>query len=186
MNPSLNEFKDQTQKTVTHLSEDLKSIRTGRANPSMIEGLTVETYGGQTKLRLMELSTIVNEDSFTLIVSAYDPSTIQDIEKAILKSPIGLTPKVQGTKILVRIPPLNEEQRTKLAKLVGQKVEEKKSIVRNLRDDARRKIKQDFEAKNITEDQKYKFEKDIDNLTQEIMTSIQTLKDNKERQIMEV
>lgn len=186
MNPSFNEFKDQTQKTVAHLTEDLKSIRTGRANPSMIEGLIVETYGGQTKLRLMELSTITNEDSSTLIVSAYDPSTIQDIEKAIQKSPIGLTPKVQGTKILVKIPPLNEEQRTKLAKLVGQKVEEKKSIVRNLRDDARRKIKQDFEAKNITEDQKYKFEKDIDNLTQEIMTSIQTLKDNKEQQIMEV
>lgn len=186
MNPSTDDFKNQSQKTVSQLKEDLKTIRTGRANPSILEGLIVETYGGQTKLKLLELSSITVDDSSTLVITPYDPSTSQDIEKAILKSPLGLSPQVQGTKIIVRIPPLSEEQRIKLIKIISQKVEERKNTIRNYRDEARRKIKNTFEAKNIGEDQKYRFEKEIDTLAQEVMESIQTIKESKEKEMMEV
>lgn len=186
MNPVIEEFKILTQKTASHLKEDLKSIRTGRANPSLVEGVVVETYGGQTKLKLMELATIINEDAMILSITPYDPSTIQDIEKAILKSPLGLNPQVQGTKITLRIPPLSEEQRNKMTKLIHQMVEEKKTAVRNFRDDMRRKIKHMFEAKTLTEDQKFRFEKEIDTQTQEVMESIKTIKEHKDSEIMEV
>lgn len=180
------DFKAFIQKIVNQLREDLKTIRTGRANPAILEGIIVETYGGQTKLKLNELSTITTDESAVLIITPFDPSTTQDVEKAILKSPLGINPQVQGTKILVRIPPLSEEQRLKLVKIINQKVEEKKTIIRNQRDEVRRKIKHQFEAKEMTEDQKFRLEKDIDTLTHNCMTEIDTVKKSKDQEIMEV
>ena len=138
-------FNQQAVKTIESLKEDLKSIRTGRASPSLVENLVVETYGGQTKLRLLELATIVTDGPSALAILPFDPSVTQDIEKAILKSPLGLTPAVQGTKIIIRIPTLNTEQREKYVKVVGEKVEEKKMIIRGHRDNARKVIKSSFE-----------------------------------------
>ncbi|MBI4004992.1 ribosome recycling factor, partial [Candidatus Roizmanbacteria bacterium] len=162
-----------------------KSIRTGRANPSVLENIVVETYGDQTKLRLMELSSIMTDDPVTLTVSPYDPSTLSDIERAILKSPLGLNPQLQGNRIVVRLPPLSQEQRTKLMRVVNDMIEEKKNTIRNHRDEIRRKIKHLIEKKEITEDQKYRMEKDIDEITQTTMTTIQTIRENKEREIVE-
>ncbi|QQG43947.1 MAG: ribosome recycling factor [Candidatus Roizmanbacteria bacterium] len=186
MDSVINEFKNQTQKIIEHLKEELKSIRTGRANPAILESIIVETYGGQTKLKLMELSQITVDDPTLLKVSPYDPSTIQDIEKAILRSPLGFNPQMQGTKIMVRVPALSEEQRLKLVKVINHKVEEKKTIIRNLRDDARKKIKKLLEEKIISEDQKYRLEKDIDSVTQNLMSAMQEIKDRKEQDVMEV
>jgi len=182
----MDNFKQSCLKVINNLKEDLKSIRTGRANPALIENLIVETYGGQTKLRLLELASIVTEGPTSLIVQPFDPSTIVDIEKAILKSPLGLSPAVQGNRIIIRIPALSQEQREKMIKLIGQKIEEKKVIIRNLRDEERKTIKNDLEKKNITEDDKFRLEKEIDNLTQEYTANIQTIRENKEEEIREV
>ena len=119
-------FESQATKTIEALKEDLKSIRTGRASPNLVENLIVETYGGQTKLRLLELATIMTEGASSISISPYDPSVIQDIERAILKSPLGLTPSSQGTRIIIRIPSLNTEQREKYIKVVAEKIEEKR------------------------------------------------------------
>ncbi len=186
MNPALDEFKTHATRVTDLLKEDLKTIRTGRANPSLLEPIIVEAYGGQTKMKLMEMATITNDDATTLTVVPYDPSTVQDIEKAIQKSPLGLNPQPQGTRMLVRIPPLSEEQRQKMVKLINQMVEEKRISLRNSRDEARKKIKQLFESKTITEDQKYRFEKEIDNESQKVMESLQKLKDRKEEELMKV
>ena len=115
-------FDQQAEKTILALREDLKSIRTGRASPSIVENLIVETYGGQSKLRLLELATIMTEGASSISITPYDPSVIQDIEKAILKSPLGLTPATQGTRIVIRIPSLNTEQREKYIKVVVEKI----------------------------------------------------------------
>lgn len=186
MNPALDEFKSHTAKVIILLKDDLKTIRSGRANPSLVEGLMVDAYGGQTKMKLMEMATVMNEESTVLAITPYDPSTIPDIEKAIQKSPLGLNPQPQGTKILLRVPPLSEEQRQKMVKLINQMVEDKKNSLRNSRDEARRKIKQAFESKTLTEDQKYRFEKEIDNETQKIMEILQELKEKKDQEIMAV
>ncbi|MCL4364197.1 ribosome-recycling factor [Patescibacteria group bacterium] len=185
MDPTL-QFKTKSQYTISLLKEDLKTIRTGRATPSLIESVTVDTYGGSTKLKLMELSTITTDGPTSLIVSPFDPSTIQDIEKSILKSPLGLSPIVQGSKIIIKIPPLSTEQREKFVKTAASKIEEKKNQIRNLRDEVRKSIKTSFEKKEIGEDEKFRLEKDINNLTTSYMEEIQVLKEKKENEIMEI
>lgn len=185
MDPTTN-LKTDCQKVILSLKENLKTIRTGRASSSIIENLIVETYGGQTKLRLMELSTINSEGPTTLVISPFDPSTVVDIEKAVLKSPLGLTPQTQGSKIFIRIPALSEEQREKMTKLIAEMVEEKRNILRNLRDEARKKIRQEFEEKLITEDDRFRLEKEFDTITQDFNSQIQLIKEAKEKEIMEV
>ena len=179
-------FNTQATKTIASLKEDLKSIRTGRASPSLVENLSVETYGGQTKLRLLELATIMTEGASSISITPYDPSVIQDIEKAILKSPLGLTPSSQGTRIVIRIPSLNTEQREKYIKVVAEKIEEKKITIRNHRDDSRRTMKNAFEKKEMSEDEKYRLEKEIDTQSTKLMEEINVIKENKEKEIMEV
>jgi ribosome recycling factor len=186
MNPSLNDFKTNTARVVTQLKEDLKSIRTGRANPAVLEDIIVETYGGSTKMKMMEMATITTDGPIQLVIMPYDSSTIGDVEKAILKSPLGLTPVTQAGRIIVKIPPLSQDQRQKLTKIVSQKVEEFKNQVRNHRDEARKKIKQLHETKDITDDQKYRFEKEIDTATQGVNEEIQKIKESKDKELMEV
>lgn len=182
----LNEFKQKSQKIIEFLKEDLKSIKTGKANPSLVENIVVETYGGTTKLKLMELSTINSEGPNILTISPFDPSIITDIEKAILKSPLGLSPSIQGNKIIIKIPPLSSEQREKYIKLAREKIEERKNQIRNLRDEIRKMIKNLFEKKQITEDEKYRLEKDIDNQNSILMKEIDNIKEKKEREIKEI
>lgn len=182
----LSEFKKNISLTILALKEELKSIRTGRANPAMVEDLIVEAYGGTTKLRLKELSTITTDGASALLISPFDPSTIIDIEKGILKSPLGISPQTQGTRITIRIPPMSQEQRDKFVKLVGQMIEEKRSIVRNHRDDIRKKVRDEFDEKNLTEDDKYRLEKEIDTLTQKANEDIASVKEAKDTEIQQV
>ena len=152
----------------------------------MFENLVVEKYGEQTKLKLQELATIGHEGPTLIVITPFDPSTSQDIEKAILKSPFGFTPAPQGNRILLKVPPLSEEQRNKFVKAVNQIIEEKKNTLRNFRDEARKNVKTRFERKEITEDDKFRLEKDIDTLSQSFMDQIAQLKEQKEADIMQV
>lgn len=180
------EFTKSSQGIILHLKEELKTIRTGRANPAVLEDLMVEAYGGQSKFKMLELATITTEGASQLVVVPYDPVTVPDIERAILKSPLGLTPVNQGGRIIIRIPPLSQEQRQKLTKIISQKIEEKKNSIRMHRDEARKKIKQQAEASEITKDDRFRIEKDIDTATQKLMEEIEVIKKNKEKEIMEV
>ena len=179
-------FKSFTQNVEQLLREDFKAIRTGRATPGLIESLVVETYGGSAKMKLQEIATITTDGSMTLVVVPFDPSTATDIEKAIQKSPLGLNPQPQGGRILIHIPQMSQEQREKFTKLVSQKAEDRKGMVRNERDIVRKKIKALQDSKEISEDQKFRLEKEIETLTQNINNTIQTHKENKEKEIMEV
>lgn len=179
-------FKNKCQTVINLLKEELKNIRTGRANPSLVENLIVDAYNGSAKLKLMELATISTEGPTALSIVPFDPSTLPDIEKAILKSPLGLNPAVQGSKIILKIPPLSTEQREKFIKLVVEKIEEKKNQIRNLRDDIRKSIKSSYEAKQTTEDEKFRLEKEIDNITQQLMKEIEEIKEKKQNEIREV
>lgn len=182
----LQDFQQNIAKTIQSLKEDLKLIRTGRASPAFVEDLTVETYGGQTQLKLLELATITTDGPTVLLIAPFDPSVITDIEKAILKSSLGLSPSVQGSKIMIKIPPLSEEQREKIIKVISQKVEEKKNIIRNHRDEVRRKIKSQLEQKTITEDDKFRTEKEVDNITSKNIDELQRIREAKEKEIREV
>jgi ribosome recycling factor len=179
-------FKSEAKNRILSLQDDLKGIRTGRANPGMVEGIMISTYGGSTNLKLRDLASIMTEGATALVIVPFDPSTVKDIEKAILASPLGINPQTEGTKMYLRIPPLSEEQRMKYIKLVGTQIEETKNLIRRDRDNARKKIKSAFDAKSIPEDQKFREEKDIDTATTELMNELTSLREKKEKEIMEV
>lgn len=180
------ELKKTFENNIFKLKEELKTIRTSRASPALVEGLEVEAYGGTTKMRLMEMATITNEGPNTLSVFPFDHSTLHDIERAVIKSPLGLSPNTQGGRILITIPALSQEQREKYVKIASELVEEFKHTVRGYRDDARRKVKHAFEAKEITEDDRYRIDKQVDEETQKTNEQIQTIKDSKEKEITTV
>ena len=186
MNPIVSQFKTVVQNTVSHLKEELKTIRTGRANPGLIETLESETYGGTMKMKLRDIASISTEGNDALVVIPFDPSTSQDIEKGIQKSPLGLNPQPHGNRMIVRIPPLSQEQREKYIKLISQKVEEHKVTIRGERDGARKKIKALQDTKEISEDERFRLEKDVETITQSSSEEISTVKEHKERDIMEV
>lgn len=179
-------IQQEGKQLLQKIHEDLKSIRTGRANPSLVESIIIETYGGQAKLRLLELASITTEGPSALSIVPFDPSIVADIEKGILKSPLGLSPLTQGGRILIKIPPLSQDQREKLTKLAHQIIEEKRNILRNYRDDARKQLKKLFEEKEVTEDEKYRQEKEIDTVVQNLNKEIDSIKDKKDKEIMEV
>ncbi|MDA1317022.1 MAG: ribosome-recycling factor [bacterium] len=186
MNDILQEYKANIQARIDKLKEEFKSIRTGRAQGSMVENIVVETYGGSMKMKILELASITTEGSSTIIITAFDPSTVQDIEKAILTSPIGLTPKTEGNVLIIRIPAMNEEQRIKYTKVLSQQVEETKQSIRYARDDIRKKVKVMMDEKDITKDENFRLEKEIDNLTRLSSNELQELKDRKEEEIMAI
>ena len=179
------DFKTALQEYILTAQEELKGIRTGRANSGMIENITVEAYGG-TKMKLRDISSITAEGPATIVVVPFDQSTITDIEKSILSSPLGFSPQTEGHKIYIRIPPLSEEQRAKYTKLAGQLVEDIKNMVRRERDDMRKRIKRMFDDKEIPEDTKFRYEKNIDTVTTDVTNKLQDLREMKEQEIMEV
>lgn len=186
MDDILQKFKSQVDLTVEMLTEELKGIRTGRANPGMVENMVIQTYGGTTTLKLRELATITTEGPIAIAINAFDPATVKDIEKAILTSPIGINPQTEGNKIILRIPPMSEEQRKKYVKLVSQLIEDSKNTIRHERDEARKVIKRMFDEKSVSEDDKYRTEKEIDTLTTSSSDKLHELRDKKEKEIMEV
>ena len=180
------EFTKKANLVVEKLKENLQSIRTGLVTPALVENIIVETYGGQTKLKLLELSAITTAGPQTLVIAPFDPSTIKDIEKALISANLGTSPSTQNNQIFLKFPPLSEEQREKLAKIVNQLVEEARQKIRALRDDFRKSIKISFEKKEITEDEKFRREKEIDLETQKINQTIEAIKIKKINEVMNI
>lgn len=186
MESVLSDYRQKLQKVLDILIEDLKTIRTGRATPALLESLPVDAYGGSAKMKLLELASIANESPTSLLITPYDPAVIPDIEKALQTSALGFSAQTQGTRIRVLLPPMSAEQREKIIRLLSQKIEERRVAMRNVRDEARRDVKQMFEAKDITEDGKFRLEKEIDTISQSFMEKIQEQKERKESEIREV
>jgi len=181
-----NNFSKKANLIIEKLKEELKLIRTGAVNPALVEGIIIETYGGQAKLKILELAAITTTPPETLLISPFDPSTIKDIEKALLKSNLGANPIVQNNQILLKFPPLSTERREKFAKLVNQLIESARQKIRDLRDQERKAIKIAFEKKEINEDQKFKKEKEIDIETKKINEIIEEIKTKKINDVMKI
>jgi len=181
-----NNFSKRSVLIIEKLKEELKSIRTGLISPALVENIVIETYGGQTKLKILELASITISPPQNLIISPFDPSTIKDIERTLLKSNLGVSPVAQNNQIILKFPPLSTEQREKFAKLINQIIENTRQKVRDLRDQERKAIKMAFEKKEITEDQKFKREKEIDGQTQKINAMIEEIKTKKINEVMNI
>ncbi len=176
--------EERMEKATKALREDLQTIRTGRAAPALIEHLPVNYYGMPTPLQA--LATISAPEPQLLAVRPFDPSTLSIIEKAILKSDVGLTPNNDGKIIRLNIPPLTEERRHKLLKIVHKRMEEARVAVRNIRRDALHDLRDMEKEKMITEDDLKWGQDDIQELTDKYIDKIAAIGQAKEDEIMEI
>ena len=180
----LEELRDRMQKSVDALQDDLRSIRTGRASPALVEKLLVEYYGTATPLN--QMASIAAPEPRLLVIRPWDPSSLGDIERAILKSDIGLTPMNDGALIRLSIPRLTEERRRELVKVVSRRVEEARVAVRNLRRDALQDLKEFEKEKMISEDDFYRGKDKVQELTDEFVEKIDEIGQHKEAEVMEI
>jgi len=180
----LKEAEARMMGAVQSLEDDLAGIRTGRASPALVERLQVEYYGAPTPL--LQLATIGVPEPRMLLIRPFDPSTIKNIERAILASDLGLTPGNDGKVIRLMLPPLTEERRRDLAKVVHNRTEEGRVAARNVRRDTIRDLR-DFEhEKLISEDDLKRGEEEIQKLTDRMVETIDEIGDRKQKEIMEV
>ncbi|HLC44468.1 MAG: ribosome recycling factor [Candidatus Doudnabacteria bacterium RIFCSPHIGHO2_01_FULL_50_11] len=169
---------------IEHLHTELSSVRTGRANPALVEGVVVESYG--TRQPLKNLSTISVSDARTLIIQPWDKSILSDVEKGIQASNVGIQPVNDGVKLRLVLPPLNEERRVELVKLIKQMAESARIRMRNIREEIWKEIGKQQKDKQITEDQKYQAEKDLKELLEGYNEKIKVIIEKKEREILTV
>ena len=180
-------FKDvesRMNKCVESAHADFASIRTGRATPALLDRLHVEAYGQAVPLK--QIASISTPDSRTLVIGAYDKSTVGDIRKAIEKSDLGLTPNIDGTTIRLIVPPLNEERRKELVKVMKKKAEDGKIAVRNVRHKSHDELKTQLKNGEITEDDNKRMQDQLQKLTDRFIKDIDSLVVSKEKEIMEV
>lgn len=176
--------ESKMNKAIVSLESDLASIRAGRANPAILDKVTVEYYGVQTPLA--QVGTISVPEARTMIVQPWDISVLKEIEKAILASDIGINPNNDGKVIRLNFPPLTEERRKELSKGISKRGEEAKVAIRNIRRDSLEQFKKQKKANEITEDDLKDLEDQIQKLTDRFVKNIDTIVTAKEKEIMEV
>jgi len=170
-------------KAIEALESDLRAIRTGRASPALVERVMVEYYGTPTPLN--RLAVISAPEPQLLTIRPYDPKSLNDIERAILKSELGLTPSNDGRIIRLPIPRLTEERRQELARLVRQRVEEGKVALRNIRRDALDTLRDFEKEKMISEDEFYRAKDELQELTDRYIEQMDEISSRKQRELLE-
>jgi ribosome recycling factor len=166
------------------LRQELTKIRTGRANPSLLDHVRVEYYGNEVPIS--QAATVSVEDARTISITPWDKSMVQPIEKAIHTSDLGLNPSTAGTVIRIILPPLTEERRRELVKVVRQEAETARVAIRNVRRDVNQDIKELLKEKLVSEDDERRAEQDIQKLTDQHIAQVEKLLESKEKEMLSV
>lgn len=180
---TIEETKERMGKTIEALKTELSRVRTGRASLSLLDGIRVDYYGTQTPLN--QMASLSVPESRLITIQPWDTTVIKDIEKAILKSDLGLTPSNDGKLIRIAIPPLTEERRKELVKVVYKIGEEHKVAIRNIRRDSNELLKMAKKDGEISEDDAFKGQDRVQETTDEFVKSIDELTKEKEKEILE-
>ena len=175
--------RESMEKTITSLNKELNRVRTGRANLSLLDGIRVDYYGTLTPLN--QMASLSVPESRLIMIQPWDATVIKAIEKAILKSDLGLTPSSDGKIIRIGIPPLTEERRKQLAKSVHKTCEDHKVAIRNLRRDANEMLKGLKKDGDISEDDAFRGQDQVQKITDEFIAQIDTIYQEKEKEILE-
>ena len=176
-------YDDRFQGAVSHFEDELKKVRTGRAHPSMLDGIQVEAYG--QKMPLNQVANVVAPEPQMVTVTPFDPTNLQAISAAIrTDQSLGLNPSDDGRLVRVPIPPLTEERRKQIVKQTSEKVEDAKIALRNVRQDAFKEIKRMKDAKELSEDDQKRAEKAIDDTMATISATVDALFKDKEKEIL--
>lgn len=180
---TVNEHKVMMEKALDFLQGELKSVRTGRASTGLVESLRVEYYGTPTPLK--QLASLSIPEASMIVIKPFDPGCIKDIEKAIRASDLSIAPMSDGKVVRMNVPPLSQERRKQLAGQVKQLGEQAKVSIRNIRRDANKKLDDEEKAKAVTEDDRDKGKKIIDDLTKEFTEKIDAEIKHKSEEIMQ-
>ena len=178
------DYEEKMKKTIESLTADYATIRAGRANPHILDKITVEYYGTPTGMQ--GVANITVPEARTLMISPWEPSMVKEIEKAILASDLGITPNNDGKNVILNFPELTEERRKELAKDIKKKGEDAKVAVRNVRRDANDAVKKRSKAGEISEDELKDQEETIQKTTDKYISEIEKLVDAKTQEIMTV
>ena len=184
MSVELKEYKEKMGKSIDSLASEYTSIRAGRANPHILDKITVDYYGQPTNLQ--SVANISVSEARTLVIQPWEASLIKEIEKAIMVADIGITPNNDGKVIRLSFPELTEERRKELVKDVKKKGEGAKVAIRNIRRDANDMIKKQQKANEISEDEQKDAEDEIQKMTDEFIAKIDTMVEDKSKEIMTV
>ena len=180
----MNELEEKMQKTINILEDNYAAVRAGRANPAILNKVSVDYYGVPTPIS--QVAGISVPEARMIVISPWDASILKEIEKAIIASDIGLNPNNDGKVIRLNFPELTEERRKELAKDIKKTAEDSKVGIRNIRRDGMEKIKNDLKNGDITEDEKTKLENDVQKLTDKYVAEIDKVYENKEKEIMNI
>ncbi len=180
------QVKLQMQQVIDKLAGEIATIRTGRASPSLVENVDVAVYGGQQRLRILELASISAPDPTTIVIDPWDKSIIGEIKKGIEVLNLGMNPQIDGEIIRISMPALTSEDREKYVKLLSGKLEDGKIQIRKVRADAMHDIKKGYEDKIITEDQKFAQEKKLQSLTDEFIVKIEEIGEKKKKELLQL
>lgn len=180
------DVKNKMQKTLEVLISDFATVRTGKASPALIENIMIDAYPGSAPLRLMELATIHAQDAKTLIISPFDASIISQIERSISNSNVGMNPIVDQQVLRINLPPLSEERRTEFVKVISQKAEHGKVMLRQIRHEAINSAKKRAEQEGISEDEIERIEKEVQRVTDEYILKIDEISEQKEQELMTI
>jgi ribosome recycling factor len=176
--------EDRMQKTIEILRKEFASLRAGRANPAILDKVQVDYYGVPTPIN--QMANVTAPEARLLLIQPWDKSIIPNIEKAILKSDLGLNPASDGTVIRIAIPQLTQERRKELVKVIKKKAEDAKVGIRNIRRDANDALKSLEKNKEISEDENKKAQDDVQKITDKYIAEVDKILNNKEQEIMEI
>jgi ribosome recycling factor len=179
----IKKIEKNMEKAIEATKREFSELRSGRANPKMVEGVRVNYYGSPTLLK--ELATIGVPEARMLVISPYDPTSVGEVEKALLQADLGITPINDGKIIRLVVPPLSEERRDELIKMVKKIAEEGKVSIRTIRRGGREDIKNLEKDKEISEDDKYDAEEQLQKLTDQYIKKLDTLLEVKEKELKE-
>lgn len=176
--------RPEFDQVIEHLKKELQNVRSGRAHASMVEDLPVEAYG--SAMTLKGVASITVPDAKTIQIEPWDKNLVKDVEKAIQSSSLGLNPNTAGTVIRLVMPPMTEENRKKLVKVVGQKAELTRISLRTIRESTRDDIAKEETAKLIGEDERFRLQESLDKVVAELNAQIEAIAKEKEEEIMKI
>ncbi len=183
MDPVITTTKQKLQKVLDVLKDDMATVRTGRAAPSLVENITISAYGGTAKLKVMELATIGTPDTKTIVITPFDASTVHDIQKGIEVANVGFNPIIDGSLLRISIPPLSLERRQELIKAMKHKLENGRVMVRQVRHEMIEDMKKDYDGR---EDDIKRFEKEVQKAVDETIEIIEDWGKQKEQELLQI
>lgn len=180
----LRDIENRMKKTTEVVQREFNTVRTGRASTSMVEDIKVDYYGTPTPLK--QLATISIPDPRLIVLQPWDPSSVDDIEKALIKSDLGLTPIKDGKVIRLNVPQLSQERREELVKVIKKMAEDGRISIRSIRRDGNEMVKKLEKDKQVTEDESFRTQEDIQKLTDKYIKEIEEILKKKEKELLEI